>query len=216
MEYNTQRDHLIIPEYGRNIQKMVEHAISLKDKDERNKCARTIVDVMGELNPHLRDVADFKHKLWDHLFIISQFKLDVESPFELPTQESVNKSPDRVAYPPKAYKHRHYGKTITGMIEKAVDFKDGPEKTALITTIANHLKKSYLTWNRDSVDDSKIIDDLKDLSGGKLKLPEDFVFADTGHITPQGRQTQQRGKKRNPRSGGSWSRSSNRRRQHSR
>ncbi|MBL4658675.1 MAG: DUF4290 domain-containing protein [Flavobacteriales bacterium] len=219
MEYNTQREHLIIPEYGRNIQKMIQHAVSIKDKEERNKCARTIVDVMGELNPHLRDVADFKHKLWDHLFIISDFKLEVDSPFDLPTPESVDVAPERIDYPAKAYKHRHYGKTIVGMITKAVEFKDGPEKEALIIIIANHLKKSYLTWNRDTVEDQKIFDDLADLSDGKLKVPEGFEFADMGHITPQGQQRtnqNQRGKKRNPRSGGSWSRSNNRRRQHSR
>lgn len=217
MEYNTQREHLTIPEYGRNIQKMVQHAISIKDKEERNKCAKTIVDVMGELNPHLRDVADFKHKLWDHLFIISDFKLDIESPFDLPTIESVNKIPEKITYPDKAYKHRHYGKTIVSMIAKALEYKEGPEKEALIVIIANHLKKSYLTWNRDSVDDKKIIDDLDELSGGKLKLPEGFEFADMGHITPQGRQqNNQRGKKRSSRSGGSWSRNNNRRRQHSR
>jgi len=215
MEYNTQREHLIIPEYGRNIQKMVKHAITIKDKDERNNCARTIVDVMGELNPHLRDVADFKHKLWDHLFIISEFKLEVESPFELPTAESVNIKPDRVDYPDKAYKYRHYGKTITGMINKAVDYKDGEEKEALIAVIANHLKKSYLIWNRDSVADEKIKDDLKDLSEGKLKLPEGFVFAEVGNISSQ-RKPQRTNKKRQSRSGGSWSRSNNRKRYHSR
>lgn len=217
MEYNTQREHLIIPEYGRNIQKMVQHAISLKDKEERTKCARTIVDVMGELNPHLRDVADFKHKLWDHLFIISEFKLDIDSPFDIPTIESVNTKPEQIEYPDKAYKFRHYGKTIVAMIQKAVEHKEGPEKEALVVIIANHLKKSYLTWNRNSVDDEKIIDDLTSLSDGKLKLPEEFKFADMGHITPQGKQqTSYRGKKRSSRSGGSWTKNNNRRRQHSR
>ncbi|MBL4752252.1 MAG: DUF4290 domain-containing protein [Flavobacteriales bacterium] len=212
MEYNTQRESLIIPEYGRNIQKMVAHAISLKDKEERNRCARSIVDVMGELNPHLRDVADFKHKLWDHLFIISEFKLDVESPYTIPTAETVNVKPERIGYPTKDYKYRHYGKTISEMVKKAIDYKDGPEKEALITTIANHLKKSYLTWNRDSVEDTKIIDDLNDLSGGKLKLPEGFVFAEVGKITQPSRRTRDTSRKRPPRSGGRWSGSNNRRR----
>lgn len=212
MEYNTQREHLIIPEYGRNIQKMVAHAIAIKDKEERNRCARSIVDVMGELNPHLRDVADFKHKLWDHLFIISAFKLDVDSPFEIPTKDSINTKPERIEYPKKDYKYRHYGKTISRMVMKAIDFKEGPEKEALVATIANHLKKSYLTWNRDSVEDTKIVDDLTELSGGKLKLSEGFVFADVSNITLQDRRnTSNSGRKRASRSG-KWSGSSNRRR----
>ena len=212
MEYNTQREHLIIPEYGRNIQKMVAHAIAIKDKEERNRCARSIVDVMGELNPHLRDVADFKHKLWDHLFIISEFKLDVESPYTIPTAESVNIKPEIIGYPNKDYKYRHYGKTISKMTKKAIDYKEGPEKEALIATIANHLKKSYLTWNRDSVEDSKIIDDLSELSGGKLKLPEGFVFAEVGKITQPSRRTRDTGRKRSSRPGGRWSGAGGRRR----
>lgn len=215
MEYNTQREHLIIPEYGRNIQKMVAHAIAIKDKEERNRCARSIVDVMGELNPHLRDVADFKHKLWDHLFIISGFKLDVDSPFEIPTKDSVNISPERIEYPQKDYKYRHYGKTISAMINKAIDYKEGAEKEALVATIANHLKKSYLTWNRDSVEDTKIIEDLAELSGGKLKLPDGFVFAEVSNITPQNKRNHSNSnRRRGGRSGGGgkWSGSNNRRR----
>jgi len=193
---------------------MVAHAIAIKDKEERNRCARSIVDVMGELNPHLRDVADFKHKLWDHLFIISAFKLDVDSPFEIPTKDSINTKPERIEYPKKDYKYRHYGKTISRMVMKAIDFKEGPEKEVLVATIANHLKKSYLTWNRDSVEDTKIVDDLTELSDGKLKLPEGFVFAEVSNITPQNRRNASNsGRKRGSRSGGGkWSGSSNRRR----
>ena len=216
MEYNTQREHLIIPEYGRNIQKMVAHALGLKDKEERSRCARSIVDVMGELNPHLRDVADFKHKLWDHLFVISDFKLDVDSPFDVPTKESVNIKPEIIKYPVRDYKYRHYGRTISSMVNKAIDFKEGPEKDVLVATIANHLKKSYLIWNRDSVEDAKIITDLDELSGGKLKLPEGFVFAEVGNITQQNRRkASNSGRNRGSRpGGGKWSGSNNRRRPH--
>ena len=131
MEYNTQRNKLHMPEYGRHIQKMVNHAITIKDNEERNKCAMSIINVMGQLNPHLRDVSDFKHKLWDHLYIISEFNLEVESPFETPTPESVNSTPIKIAYPKKDYKHRHYGKTIQRIIDEAIKYKEGEEKDAL-------------------------------------------------------------------------------------
>ena len=182
MEYNTQRGGLIISEYGRNIQKMIEHTVGLKDKEERNKAAKVIISVMGQLNPHLRDVNDFKHKLWDHLFIISDFKLDVESPYPKPTPQSLSITPERIPYPDHKIRFKHYGKTIELMIEKAKTFKEGPEKDALIMAIANHLKKSYLTWNKDSVTDEHILKDLEELSNGELKLSRDVRLHNTSDI----------------------------------
>ena len=182
MEYNSQREKLIIPEYGRHIQKMIQTVLAEKDKEVRNKQAKAIIDVMGQLNPHLRDVADFKHKLWDHLFVISDFKLDVDSPFPNPTKESLSVKPKKLAYPGRKIKYKHYGRTNEIMIEKAIEFPEGPEKEALIMTIANHLKKSYVTWNKDTVDDEKIIGDLLSLSGGKLKLDPKTVLTDTTEI----------------------------------
>ena len=182
MEYNSQRSKLVISEYGRHIQKMIEHAAGLKDKEERNNAAKVIMRVMGQLNPHLRDINDFKHKLWDHLFIISDFKLDVDSIYPKPTPQSLSITPERVPYPAKKIRYKHYGKTIEMMIEKAGTFKDGPEKDALIKSLANHLKKSYLTWSKDSVDDEKIFKDLEELSNGKLKPDKDLKLHNTNDI----------------------------------
>lgn len=202
-----------MPEYGRHIQKMVAHAVTLKDKDERNKCAKSIISVMGQLNPHLRDVSDFKHKLWDHLYIISGFKLDVESPFETPTPESVNSKPVRIAYAKKDYKYRHYGKIIQMMIDEAVNYKDGEEKDTLIRVIANQLKKSYLRWNKDSVTDEQIDGDLGRMSNGKLKLPEGVKLIEVNAVVNAVVHPVKR-KKRSPKSGGSWHKQNNRRKNH--
>ncbi len=170
LEYNSERSKLIIPEYGRHLQKMVEHAVSIEDDAERNKVARSIIAVMGNMNPHLRDVPDFQHKLWDQLFIISDFKLDVESPFPKPTKEMLAERPEALDYPENNPKYRFYGNNIKKMIDEAKDWEEGELKDALVLSIANHMKKSYLNWNRDSVDDNVIFDHLKDLSQGKLNL----------------------------------------------
>lgn len=170
LEYNSERSKLIIPEYGRHLQKMVEHAVAIQDDEERNKVAKSIIAVMGNLNPHLRDVPDFQHKLWDQLFIISDFKLDVDSPFPKPSKEMLEERPERMSYPQNFPKYRFYGNNIKRMIDQANKWEDGPEKEGLIYTIANHMKKSYLSWNKDSVDDRVIFDHLRELSGGKIDL----------------------------------------------
>jgi hypothetical protein len=182
MEYNTQRSHLIIPEYGRNIQKMIEYAMSVEDREERNNVARAIVDVMGQLNPHLRDITDFKHKLWDHLFIISDFKLDVDSPYPKPSAQTLDIKPERVKYPNTRITFRHYGKNIENMIKDIRKMGDGPEREALVASVANFMKMSYLNHNRDTVSDELIIDHLNELSDGELKLKEDFRLNHTNEI----------------------------------
>ena len=179
MEYNTSLPKMVIPEYGRNIQKMIDHAISVDDREERNKIAKSIINVMGQLNPHLRDVTDFKHKLWDHLFIISDFKLEVDSPYPKPTRETFISKPDLLKYPSNDIRYKHYGKTIERIIEKAKELEDGEMKNALVETIANHLKKSYLNWNRDSVNDEVILQHLKELSKGELKLSDSSKLSNT-------------------------------------
>ncbi|NVN96120.1 MAG: DUF4290 domain-containing protein [Bacteroidetes bacterium] len=176
MEYNSTRNKLIIAEYGRNVQKMIEHAVSVEDREKRNQLAKGIIRVMGQINPHLRDVADFTHKLWDHLFIISEFKLDVNSPYPIPTEEILNIKPEQVPYTDKKFAFRHYGRNIELMIDKATTMEEGPAKERIIQLIANHLKKSYLTWNRDSVDDEVIVEHLNIMSKGQLKLNENFKF----------------------------------------
>ncbi|HET8753171.1 MAG TPA: DUF4290 domain-containing protein [Salinimicrobium sp.] len=170
LEYNSERSKLIIPEYGRHIQKMVEHAVSLEDDQERNRVAKAIISVMGNLNPHLRDVPDFQHKLWDQLFIISDFKLDVDSPFPKPSREVLEERPARMDYPQNFPKYRFYGNNIKRMIDVANKWEDGELKDGLIFTIANHMKKSYLNWNKDTVDDKAIFEHLRELSGGKINL----------------------------------------------
>jgi hypothetical protein len=181
-DYNTRRDHLILPEYGRNIQKMVEHLLTIEDRDERNKAARTVIGVMGNLNPHLRDVADFKHKLWDHLAVISDFKLDIDSPYETPTKEMLNEKPKKIPYTQKNIRFKHYGHSIVLMIQKAAEMEDGEEKQDLVKMIAYHMKKSYLTWNREAVDDREILEDLVTLSGNKLELSPDLSLPETREI----------------------------------
>ena len=170
LEYNSERSKLIIPEYGRHIQKMVEHTVEIEDDAERNKVAKSIIAVMGNMNPHLRDVPDFQHKLWDQLFIISDFKLDVDSPFPKPSREILEERPGRMTYPQNFPKYRFYGNNIKRMIDQANEWEDGPEKEGLIFTIANHMKKSYLSWNKDSVDDKVIFEHLRELSGGRINL----------------------------------------------
>ena len=170
IEYNSERPKLIIPEYGRHIQKMVDYAISRETKEERNKVANSIISVMGNLNPHLRDVADFQHKLWDQLFIISDFKLDVDSPFPIPSREELMEHPDTLEYPQNFPKYRFYGNNIKRMIDVANSWEDSEKKDALVVTIANHMKKCFLNWNKDTVEDDVIFNHLFELSDGKLNL----------------------------------------------
>ena len=170
LEYNSERPTLIIPEYGRHIQKLVNHCISLESKEERNTMAKAIIHVMGNLQPHLRDVPDFKHKLWDQLHIMADFKLDVESPYETPSKEELTEKPEKMDYPKSASKYRFYGTNIQTMIDVALTWDDGDMKEALVFTIANHMKKCYLNWNKDTVEDTVIFDHLYELSDGKLDI----------------------------------------------
>jgi hypothetical protein len=178
MEYNSSRPHLIIPEYGRNVQKMINYALTVEDRDERSSISRSIVAVMGYLNPHLRDVTDFKHKLWDHLFFISNFKLDVDSPYPIPSAETMYRKPDRIPYPSNKIRFKHYGKTVEVMIEKAMQMEEGEMKEAFVCTVANFMKMAYVNWNRDSVSDELILEQLKTLSGGALTLKDTFRLND--------------------------------------
>ena len=170
LEYNSQRSHLIIPEYGRHLQKLIDQATAIEERDERNKAARYIISVMGSLNPHLRDVPDFKHKLWDQLFIMSDFNLDVDSPYPIPSKDILTQKPDRLAYPQNFPKYRFYGNNIKYMIDVANSWEESELKSALVLVIANHMKKCYLSWNKDTVTDEVIFEHLMELSGGKLNL----------------------------------------------
>ena len=170
LQYNSDRRDLIIPEYGRHIHQMVEQTIDIKDKDERNKKAKAIIDVMGNLNPHLRDIADFQHKLWDQLFIMSNFKLDVDSPFEKPEAELLSKKPEPMDYPNNPPRYRFYGNNLKKMIDAAIKWEENEMKDALVYNIANHMKKCFLNWNKDSVKDQVIFDHLYELSDSKIDI----------------------------------------------
>jgi hypothetical protein len=172
-EYNTERGILQIGEYGRNIQKMVEVAVAEPDRDKRNKLANALVNLMGILNPHLRDVADYKNKLWDHLFVISDFKLDVDSPFPIPTRESVSKKPEMMPYPQRRIRYRFYGKNIEEMIERASGMEDGPTKAGFINLIGSFMKQACKNWNEEQLSDEEILTHLEMLSGGRIRMNSD-------------------------------------------
>jgi hypothetical protein len=194
MEYNTTRSKMNISEYGRNIQKMIEHIMTFEDREKRNHLARATINVMGQLNPHLRDVNDFKHKLWDHLFIMSDFKLDVDSPYPIPSRETLTRRPEPLNYSSNSITFKHYGRHIEQIIEKACEMEEGQVKDTLVKLIANHLKKSYLTWNRDAVNDEEIAGHLNILSNGKLRLQEDIKLSDTNEILSKSKKKKFQGK----------------------
>lgn len=179
MEYNTQKKKLLLPEYGRNIQKMVDHIMIITDREERTRAAKTIIDVMGNLYPHLRDVPDFRHKLWDHLAIMTEFKLDIETPYPLPSLEKLHEKPERLPYSTNRIKYKHYGKSVEKLIQKIRETEDPDQKRALIVLTANHMKKSFLTWNKDSVDDEQIYNDINNYYGSTLIMPEGMTLSNS-------------------------------------
>lgn len=186
-DYNTSRKKLVMPEYGRHIQKMVDHVMAETDREQRNRQAQALINVMGNLNPHLRDIHDFKHKLWDHIAIMSEFKLDIDYPYEIPVPASFQEKPKIVEYPQSPIRYKHYGKILQRMIEAACNFEEGEERRALISIIANHMKKSYLTWNREAVDDQVIVNDLAVLSKGRIKLDDTYKLEETREILNKGK-----------------------------
>ncbi|MDR2286283.1 MAG: DUF4290 domain-containing protein [Prevotellaceae bacterium] len=177
MDYNTQRKKLALPEYGRSIHKMVDWVTTIADRDERNKQIRAVIAVMGNMNPHLRDVNDFKHKLWDHVHIMSDFKIDIDSPFPIPTKESFNTPIHIIPYASSPIRIRHYGRNIQQMIEIIAQSKDSEIKEKSLIMLANHMKKSYVTWNKETVSDDIIFRDIEYLSGGRIRMPENIKLS---------------------------------------
>ena len=173
MKYNTQEKALPMPEYGRAVQKMVDHAITIEDRAERQRCANTIIAVMGNMFPQLRDVADFNHKLWDHLAVMADFKLDIDYPYEVVAPEALHPVPERLPYPKGNIRYRHYGRCIEEMMKKACDMPDGAERDELLRLIASQMKKEYILWNKDNVEDGKIIEDIREYSNGQICLDEE-------------------------------------------
>lgn len=174
-EYNTQRERLPLPEYGRSVQNMVDHALTIEDRAERQRCANTIINIMGGMFPHLRDVPDFKHKLWDHLAIMSGFKLDIDYPYEIVKKDCLDVKPERIPYQNSRIRYRHYGRFVEKLIQKAVEYPEGEEKEQLIRLIANHMKKDFIAWNKDTVEDRKIFDDIEEYSHGAIHLDESVM-----------------------------------------
>jgi hypothetical protein len=196
MEYNTTRPKLLLPEYGRNVQQMIAHAMEIADRDERNKAARAIIEVMGQLNPHLRDVDDFRHKLWTHLFVMSDFKLDVDSPYEIPQPETLMSKPELMTYPKSKIRYGHYGKYTQAILNEAKGVTDENERQYLKTTMANFMKKQFLAYNNDTVENHVIANQLKELSQGELILENPDELMNTNQILKSfGLQPNKRNKK---------------------
>ncbi len=182
MEYNTARNHMAIPEYGRNIQKMIHYVMEIEDRQKRNAAANRVVQIMANMHPQIREESDYMHKLWDHLYFISDFKLDVDSPFPPPEEATIMCTPNKLEYSEDHIRFKHYGKHLEKMIKYASGLEDGDEKKELTVMIANQMKRSYLNWNRDSVSDHMILNQMEELSHGKLKLEEDVQLVATSEV----------------------------------
>ena len=187
MEYNTKQKRLPLPEYGRSVQKMVDHALTIEDREERQKCACTIIDIMGSMFPNLRNLPDFKRKLWDHLAIMSDFQLDIDYPVEVIEKEKFNEPPQRIPYQTGEIKNRHYGRIVEEMIAHACTLDEGEERNQLIELIIIQMKKNYIAWNKDGVEDKKIFEDLRIYSKGKIDIAEREI-----RLTPASPNNQQR------------------------
>ena len=174
LNYNTQLKKLILPEYGRNVQKMVDYCKTIADRDERNACARTIIATMASLTPDLKDVEDYENKLWDHLAMMSDFELDVDYPCEIISKENVNSVPNRIEYHRSDMRYRHYGRCLEQMIEKVRLMEGGDEKDYLISLLANHMKKLLLAINPEGVEDEKIFSDFAEYTHGDILMSPEF------------------------------------------
>jgi hypothetical protein len=201
MEYNTERKELILPEYGRNVHQMVDYLLNIEDKEERNIGARAVIKLMGQLNPQLRDLEDYNHKLWDHLFIMSNFMLDVDSPYPIPDKEEFESRPNKVAYPEKVTKLRHYGGVIRNIIAEACKEEDPEQRRLLTIMIGNLMKKTYLQWNKNTVDDHVIWNHLGEMSNGKLAKPEGAELDEMAFLVKQANNNNRRKNNNNNRKG---------------
>lgn len=198
MDYNTQREKLIMPEYGRHIQKMVEQIKKIEDKEKRNEQIRAVVQVMSTLNPHLKDYPDIKHKLWDHVFAIADYDLDVDSPYPMPSRDEVNSRPEMIEVNKTPIKATCYGRNIESMIDLIASREDGEEKNELIKMLALYMRQQYLIWNKDNVSDKTIFNDMEMLSGGKLKVPDGIELGSiSGDFSRPGMQSRPQNRRKN-------------------
>ena len=202
MEYNTGREQIVISEYGRNIQMMIRHLMEIENRRQRTEAAYFVVSVMAQMNPQVKESNDYNHKLWDHLHIIANYELDVDGPYPKPTPEMQKKRPDHIGYQKNSIRYGHYGQYIYDIVKKVKEMEDGPKKKAILVNIANQMKRDYLNWNRDTVNDLLILDDLYKISDGEITLPIDTKLTPTNEIlgkVPQQQQPQKKkgGKKKN-------------------
>jgi predicted MPP superfamily phosphohydrolase len=195
-DYNTTREPLKLPEYGRNIQRMVDFMKSIEDREERNLAARTIVAIMANMYPQNREMENFEHKLWDHLAIMADFDLDIDAPFELPTEEKLQEKPRKVPYSTHNIKYKHYGFLVEQLLREVAEMDDDEAKEYAIVAIANHMKKQYLTWNRPQVNDQVIFKDIEEITGGAVKVKEGTVLKDVKELLPQQPQQQKNYRKK--------------------
>ncbi len=186
-DYNTQRRKLRLPEYGRHIQKMIQYVKSIDDREKRNEQIRAVVSVMGNLNPHLRDIQDFRHKLWDHVYLIADFDIDIDSPYPVPTPATFEEKPQRIPYPNSPVSIMHYGRNIENMWSAIADLPAGDEKDTMIAAMAYYMKKQYVTWNKETVGDDIIVKDIEALSKGRVKVDSQLKLP---AITPDNRMFQ--------------------------
>jgi len=177
-EYNPQQNHFILKEYGRNVQKLVDFIIGLEDRDKRTRYAHTLVELMRQIHPGMRDAQDYSNKLWDDLYIMSGFNLDVDSPYPLPEKDLLGKKPKTVAYNTHNLKYKHYGRNVELLIEKAIQLDSEEERLGAIAYIGKLMKTFYSAWNKENVDDAVILDHLREMSGNRLSLPLEKIKAE--------------------------------------
>ena len=179
MEYNTQRENLKINDYGRNVCKMIDYAKTIEDRDERTQMANLIINAMALVNPKVKERTDYRRILWDHLMMMADFELDVDCPYTIEREETEVLKPEAMKYSDSEIRYRHYGRALEDMIRAVAEMPEGEEKDVLAQQIAHTMKRQYLQWNRDSVDDGLIREQLDELSGGRITLPPDFQFRDS-------------------------------------
>ncbi|MCF0206629.1 MAG: DUF4290 domain-containing protein [Bacteroidales bacterium] len=185
MDYNTQRENLRIPEYGRIVQQMVDHCCSLQDKAERNKAAKTIVSIMENMNPSIREEADYKKKLWDQLAEMSAFKLDIDWPYDVITNDVKSQKPERLSYSDGKIKFRHYGKISENMLSHLQEETDPEKKQLLFTDLANYMKRSYVQWKKELIPDDVIYREITFMSEGQVQPLENVKLGDCKEVLQQ-------------------------------
>ena len=191
--YNTERGRIIISEYGRNMQEMIRHLMEIEDRQKRTEAANFIISIMAQMNPQVKQTDDYLHKLWDHLYIISDFQLDVDSPYPAPEPMAEATKPRHVGYQNNQIEYGHYGHYMAKMIEIAAAVEDDETRQALSLSIANQMKRNYTEWGGNVVSDQQIIADLKAMSHGRLVIDEETKLSGAEAFQKPG---QQQGKKK--------------------